>query len=162
MGLWQLMAAATALNVTIVSVYPQKGSSCGRFLNRTISPVPDVSPASAAKRTIVILWTSTQSDMADEHWVPNHLEPMIPLAEPLLYVQTGRARQISSRRRQHQKWKRRCEVYARKYMTASVQKWALGGYREAIELTLTVLAYKSMFGDDLADQHSSYYADGPF
>ncbi|GFR64727.1 hypothetical protein ElyMa_000185100 [Elysia marginata] len=38
MGLWQMMAAATALNVKVLSVYPPKGQSCGQLLNRTVVP----------------------------------------------------------------------------------------------------------------------------
>ncbi|GFO33618.1 hypothetical protein PoB_006012300 [Plakobranchus ocellatus] len=86
MGLWQLMAAATCLNVRIMSVYPPMGQSCGRFLDRVIEPLSTVQQSnsnSTSKCMIIILWTSTRDDMPEEYWVANHVESMIPLSEPI-------------------------------------------------------------------------------
>ncbi|GFO00319.1 hypothetical protein PoB_002682400 [Plakobranchus ocellatus] len=83
MGLWQLMAAANALNVKIISIYPPKGQSCGRILDRTVVPLSvSQEQKQTYQRSIVILWTSTRNDMVDEFWMANHVEPMLPLSEP--------------------------------------------------------------------------------
>ncbi|GFN81950.1 hypothetical protein PoB_000845600 [Plakobranchus ocellatus] len=84
MKLWQLVAAATCLNVRIMSVYPPKRQSCGRFLDRVIEPLPAVQQSNSnSKCTIIILWASTRDDMSEEYWVANHVEPIIQLSEPI-------------------------------------------------------------------------------
>ncbi|GFO15521.1 vertnin [Plakobranchus ocellatus] len=76
MGMWQLFAAATVLNSNIISVYPSKGWRIFQQLhNRICRPVGDKSTATS---TISILWTSSRSDMNQQHWVSNHVIAIVP------------------------------------------------------------------------------------
>ena len=72
MGIWQMFALASVLQTLICSIYPVKGNPNVRNdFHRIIMRKSD--------HTVHILWTSTRQDMTNEHWVPNHFVPVIPL-----------------------------------------------------------------------------------
>ena len=82
MGIWQLHALSNVLNVPVRSIYPKKGNpNVRKDLNRMIMPLTMVENVSA----VHIMWTSTRSDMVNEHWIPNHFVPVLPVA----YQQQG-------------------------------------------------------------------------
>ena len=77
MGIWQMHALASVLNVPIYSVYPRLGNpNIRKDLNRLIMPR---SSAEQMQIPIYILWTSTRSDMTTAHWTPNHFVPLLPV-----------------------------------------------------------------------------------
>ena len=74
-GMWHLFAAANILHSKVISVFPDKGEGDMRSLaKRTILPKRDQSATSK-----FIMWTSHREDLTDEHWVPNHFVPLLPL-----------------------------------------------------------------------------------
>jgi len=77
MGIWQLHALASVLDTPIYSIYPKLGNPNVRTdLNRLIIPRENDNH----KDAIYILWTSTRTnDMTNEHWVPNHFVPVLPI-----------------------------------------------------------------------------------
>ena len=78
MGLWQLAAGASLLQVPIVSVYPEKGWATYQLLySRTLSPLNGRDDALKAH----IMWSSNRPDEMDEdNWVANHVVPLLPLS----------------------------------------------------------------------------------
>ena len=78
MGMWQMMALSTVLQVPLHSVYPNLGNPVVRSdLNRKVKP--RVSAGSTSEDALGIIWTSTRQDMNNTHWVPNHFEPLFSL-----------------------------------------------------------------------------------
>lgn len=77
MGMWQLMAAANAFAVNILSVYPDLGPRRVRsFMNRTIRP-----RVSHSTNTLCLLWSATKAHdeaMLREYWTSNHMVPLFP------------------------------------------------------------------------------------
>ena len=76
MGIFQIFAAASVLQCPIVSVYPARGAPIvQRELHRLILPRD-------LKYTIprFIMWTSNR-EMRDEYWVPNHFIVLSPEGE---------------------------------------------------------------------------------
>ncbi|CAC5390284.1 unnamed protein product [Mytilus coruscus] len=76
MGIWQIHALSSVLCTPIYSVYPKLGNpNVRQDLNRLILP-----REYKHKQPIYIFWTSTRSaDMNNEHWVPNHFVPILPI-----------------------------------------------------------------------------------
>ena len=74
LGIWQIFAIASILQVPVVSVYPERGiTNNRRYLNRRILPrIPK------HWKEAFIKWTSTRQDMVTEHWVPNHFLVLLP------------------------------------------------------------------------------------
>lgn len=78
MGIWQLYALASVLGHPLFSVYPERGNPVVRQqLHRIIHPRIQSSDVK-----LHIMWTATRDDMPDEHWVPNHFVPLLPIAPP--------------------------------------------------------------------------------
>ena len=70
MGLWQLAQVASALNVPIMSVYPEGGDELMRLVfNRTFYPIN----TDTSEDPIIIMWTGGMKGS-----VPNHFVPLIP------------------------------------------------------------------------------------
>ena len=78
MGIWQIYALSSVLCCPIYSVYPKLGNPNVRLdLNRLIMPRNE---EHHNKQPVYILWTSTRNkDMTNEHWVPNHFVPVLPI-----------------------------------------------------------------------------------
>ena len=78
MGIWQIYALSSVLCCPIYSVYPKLGNPNVRLdLNRLIMPR---NKEHHNKQPVYILWTSTRNkDMTNEHWVPNHFVPVLPI-----------------------------------------------------------------------------------
>jgi len=78
MGIWQTHALSSVLCCPIYSVYPNLGNPNVRLdLNRLIMPRNE---EHHNKQPVYILWTSTRNkDMTNEHWVPNHFVPVLPI-----------------------------------------------------------------------------------
>ncbi|CAG2208384.1 THAP9 [Mytilus edulis] len=76
MGIWQIHALSSVLCTPIYSVYPKLGNpNVRQDLNRLILP-----REYKHEQPIYIFWTSTRSaDMNNEHWVPNHVVPILPI-----------------------------------------------------------------------------------
>ncbi|CAC5359740.1 unnamed protein product [Mytilus coruscus] len=76
MGIWQIHALSSVLCTPIYSVYPKlENPNVRQDLNRLILP-----REYKHKQPIYIFWTSTRSaDMNNEHWVPNHFVPILPI-----------------------------------------------------------------------------------
>lgn len=74
-GMWHLFAAANILGSAVTSVFPDKGGNDMRHLTkRTILPTGD-----QLNTATFVMWTSHRDDLMDEHWVPNHFVPLLPL-----------------------------------------------------------------------------------
>lgn len=71
-GSWEMIAAANFLHWNLVSVYPNLGHF-PRLMNRTFRP------ANPSTRTEAVMWTSNRQDMVEEHWVANHVVPLLPV-----------------------------------------------------------------------------------
>ena len=72
MGIWQMFALSTILKCKIRSIYPSVGASLPRLLlDRTILPACNGTMAEAK-----IMWSSTQQDMSEKNWIPNHFVPI--------------------------------------------------------------------------------------
>ena len=73
--MWHLFAVANILHSKVVSIFPDKGEEDMRSLaKRTI--LPQDQSATSAK---FIMWTSHREDLTEEHWVPSHFVPLLPL-----------------------------------------------------------------------------------
>lgn len=83
MGMWQLMAAANAFNVNILSVYPSLGPPHYRsFYNR---PLKARQPSSS--HAFALFWSSTvehEAEMPTDYWTANHVVPLLPKETPCL------------------------------------------------------------------------------
>ncbi|GFR81965.1 vertnin [Elysia marginata] len=78
LGLWHLHAAAQILQRGIVSLYPLLGPPQTRdLMARAFLPL-DIDDGNSSD-PFYILWTSNRSDMNKEHWVANHVVPMIKM-----------------------------------------------------------------------------------
>ena len=76
MGIWQIHALASVLGTPIQSIYPQLGNpNVRRDLHRLIMPQSEI----GGVNPVHIMWTSTRTDMVNNHWIPNHFVPMLPL-----------------------------------------------------------------------------------
>jgi hypothetical protein len=77
MGIWQLFALASVLEMPIFAVYPQMGSKAVRGdMHRLILPRQE----NATRKSVsYIMWTSKRDDMNAEHWVPNHFVLLLPV-----------------------------------------------------------------------------------
>lgn len=77
MGIWQLFGLASVLERPLLSVYPNLGNTnVQKDLNRLILPRNE---ETSSKPKMNIMWSSTRTDMAFHHWVPNHFVPLLPL-----------------------------------------------------------------------------------
>ena len=78
LGPWQMLAAATVLQRTVVSVFPEKGSAEARQeLHRPFLPVSGVGPSTFP---VYIMWTSNREDLENvspDLWLPNHFVPLV-------------------------------------------------------------------------------------
>ena len=80
MGIWQIHALSTVLNKPIYSVYPNLGNpSVRKDLNRQCNPRSWNNQAHQDTDYAFILWTSNRGDLTEEHWVPNHFVPLLPI-----------------------------------------------------------------------------------
>jgi len=76
MGVWQLFAMSSVLQMRIQSMYPQLGTAAiNRDLNRMILPRQQ-----ETNEIGYILWSSTRADMKEEYWNPNHFVVFLPLS----------------------------------------------------------------------------------
>lgn len=76
MGMWQLFAAAEVTGCPIRTVYPNLGWSTNRALhNRLIMPLD----ATSDRPHLHLMWSSDRDDQVKEHWVGNHLLPLLPV-----------------------------------------------------------------------------------
>lgn len=73
---WHIFALSSILKCTRFAVYPQKGNPVIRsHLNREICP-----RITKSSDIVYIMWTSTRTkEMREEHWIPNHFVPVLPL-----------------------------------------------------------------------------------
>ena len=78
MGTWQLAALANILGCKIVSVHPLQGLYIN-IANKVF--VPRITSVDTLKE-IHIMWTSCRDDMVKEHWVPNHVVPLMHMVDP--------------------------------------------------------------------------------
>lgn len=70
-----MFAVANILHSKVVSIFPDKGEEDMRSLaKRTI--LPQDQSATSAK---FIMWTSHREGLTEEHWVPSHFVPLLPL-----------------------------------------------------------------------------------
>ena len=75
-GMWHLFTTANILHSKVMIIFPDKGEEDMRSLaKRTIVPQRDQSATS----TKFIMWTTHREDLTDEHWVPSHFVPLLPL-----------------------------------------------------------------------------------
>ena len=70
MGLWQFAALANVLHCKINSVYPMKGPFYS-VANRAFLPRAQV------VKELHFMWDSNRDDMLDEHWIANHVVPLM-------------------------------------------------------------------------------------
>ena len=76
MGIWQMFALASVLELPLYSVYPMKGNlNVRKDMNRLIIPRQT---QNSDGNPVYILWTNTRGDITLEHWVPNHFVPLLP------------------------------------------------------------------------------------
>ena len=73
--MWHLFAVANILHSKVVSIFPDKGEEDMRSLAKRTIPPQDQSATSAK----FIMWTSHREDLTEEHWVPSHFVPLLPL-----------------------------------------------------------------------------------
>ena len=75
MGIWQIFALASVLQMQIFSVYPMLGENLYRTnLHRVVFP-----RVLSNCHTVAIMWTSTRDDMVSINWKPNHFVPIVPI-----------------------------------------------------------------------------------
>ena len=75
LGVWQLLAASNVLNCAIVSLYPQKGPRKLQLLfGRAMLPFDTKDD----EDIVYVMWSSNRN-MVEEHWVANHVVPMIKI-----------------------------------------------------------------------------------
>lgn len=81
MGMWQLMAAANALNVNLLSLYPRLGPShYHSFYTRPLK-----ARQTCSSHAFALFWTSTlehESVMPQDYWTANHIVPLLPEENP--------------------------------------------------------------------------------
>lgn len=74
MGIWQIFALSSVLKRPIFSVYPNLGNpSVRKDLHRVILPRQTRSPSMT-----YVMWTTTRTDMVENHWIPNHFVALLP------------------------------------------------------------------------------------
>ena len=79
MGVWAMFALASVLHMPIFAVYPHLGSKAAREdLHRLILPRQETA---VTKRPVYIMWTTTRTDMNEEHWVANHFVVLLPVLQ---------------------------------------------------------------------------------
>ena len=79
MGMWQMYGLASVLKMNIFSCYPKRGNpNIREDLHILIKPRMARS-LPIATSSAIIMWSSTQSDMVEKHWVLNHFLPILPV-----------------------------------------------------------------------------------
>ncbi|XP_070182136.1 uncharacterized protein [Littorina saxatilis] len=77
MGIWQVFALSTVLQMPIFSAYPNCGNPFVRAdLHRLV--MPRIDTANPPGEPLIVMWTSTRVDMNMTHWIPNHFTPGLP------------------------------------------------------------------------------------
>ncbi|CAC5386696.1 unnamed protein product [Mytilus coruscus] len=73
---WLIFALSSILKCSLFAIYPQKGNPVVRsHLNREVCP-----RMTKSSDIVYLMWTSTRTkEMRDEHWIPNHCVPVLPL-----------------------------------------------------------------------------------
>ncbi|VDH99491.1 Hypothetical predicted protein [Mytilus galloprovincialis] len=73
---WLIFALSSILKCSLFAIYPQKGNPVVRsHLNREVCP-----RMTKSSDVVYLMWTSTRTkEMRDEHWIPNHFVPVLPL-----------------------------------------------------------------------------------